>query len=69
LSVNLFESYDDARTYGHQKPREYVGKNGGVGFVEVHIEGMIYVVTSERPLAELAEALNFSLLISVGNVN
>jgi hypothetical protein len=46
-----------------------VGKNGGVGFVEVHIEGMIYVVTSERPLAELAEALNFSLLISVGNVN
>jgi len=37
--------------------------------MEVNLEGMIYAVKSERPLAELAEALKFSLLISVGNVN
>jgi hypothetical protein len=35
----------------------------------VHLEGKIYAVKSERSFAELAEALKFSLLISVGNVN
>jgi hypothetical protein len=37
--------------------------------MELHLEGTIYAVTSEKPFAELAEALKFSLLISVGNVN
>jgi hypothetical protein len=37
--------------------------------MKVHLEGMIYAVESERPFAELVEALKFSLLISVGNVN
>jgi hypothetical protein len=37
--------------------------------MKVHLEGMIYAVKSQRPFTELAEALKFSLLISVGNVN
>jgi len=45
------------------------GENAGVRYMEVYLEGMIYSVKSERPFAELAEALKFSLLISVGNVN
>jgi len=37
--------------------------------MEIHLEGMIYAVKSERPFAELAEVLKFSLLMSVGNVS
>ena len=55
--------------YFLQMPREYLEKNAGVSFMEVHLEAIIYAVKSGRPYAELAEALNFSLLISVSNVN
>jgi hypothetical protein len=37
--------------------------------MEIHLEGMIYVVKSERSFTELAKALKLSHLISVGNVN